>query len=201
MLAFKIDEIDPLALLISGVYYVPGRRKRSECDIKSKLHQIKLKISGTQHPMRRIADVYTALSANQTALASIIRKEQTYFWTSSVTFSDFVNFLVQNKADSGHNLITPYWTMCNICLPPLRPNIIVKSEHLREDLNYLVKLLQLDAIDFVDSAQLDENPLSHDVKILFSTLNRSQIVKLYETFRLDHELFGYDVHPFLLLGS
>ena len=152
--------------------------------------------------MKRIANIYTTLSTNQTALSSIIKKEETYFWSAFVTFSDFVNFLIENTpAHSKQNLITPYWQMCNICLPPLRPNVIVKSEHLREDFNYLVKLLQLDPYDLADFAPINENVLSHDVKILFSTLSRNQIVRLYETFRLDHELFGYDVNTFYLLGS
>ena len=32
----------------------------------------------------------------------------------------------------------------------------------------------------------------------FSTLNKTQLYKLYELFRLDFEIFGYSVYPFVL---
>jgi hypothetical protein len=50
---------------LSGVYYVPGRRQRSECHIKPKLAELTFKVVATRHPMQRVADAFAELAANQ----------------------------------------------------------------------------------------------------------------------------------------
>jgi hypothetical protein len=40
-----------------------------------------------------------------------------------------------------------------------------------------------------------------DAPELFKTLSRGQMFKLFETFRLDHELFGYDPRPYFKMAT
>ena len=101
-------------------------------------------------------------------------------------------------------IITPFWKLCQICLPALRPNLIVKSEHLKEDLVFIRRKLKLE-----DNLEIDDLPegnygrsfMSEAAQSYFSTLSQNQIFQFYEIFRLDHEIFGYDPRPYFDLAT
>jgi hypothetical protein len=96
-------------------------------------------------------------------------------------------------------IFTPFWKLCQICLPVLRPNLIVKSEHLKEDLAFIRRKLKLEDSE-VD--KLSEGSfMSEATKSYFSTLSQNQIFQFYDIFRLDHEIFGYDPRPYFDLAT
>ena len=180
---------------------MPGRRQRSECSIKGKLGELRFKVVGTKHPMQRIVDSFNKLSDDKAAFVKLVRKQEPgFFWTSSVSFSEFVDYLVSDKVDS--ELVVPHWKTCRVCQPPLRPNLILKSEHLKSDLNFLTEKFQLDPFEIFqipDEESVDG--MSDEAKALFTTLRQDQIFRIFDIFRLDHELFGYDPSAFIKLGS
>ena len=147
--------------------------------------------------MRRIVDTFEILSQNKSSLVKLVRKEDSSsFWTSSVSFSEFVDYVISQNSNFNSEVLVPYWKSCQICQPVLRPNLVIKAEHLKSDLKFAAKLLEMDSFPEWEDA--------NGTKIgdqLFSTLSRDQIFKLFEIFSLDHELFGYDPRPYFDLAN
>ena len=161
---------------------------------KKKLKKLRFKAVAVQHPMQRVAGIFRNLTRNKTAFSELVRKEAPgYFWTSAVTFFEFVDFLVSDQPDrSALPILEPYWKTCQICQPPLRPNLVIKAEHLKQDLDFAAGSL---GVDPVADGTLSGHELE-PAEDLFSTLTVDQVSKLYELFRLDHELFGFDPAPY-----
>ena len=152
--------------------------------------------------MQRIVETFKNLTNDKAAFVKLVRKQETgLFWTSSVSFSEFSDFLVSGKAGSD-SVVVPHWKTCRVCQPSLRPNLILKSEHLKSDLNFLTETFQLDPFEIFQIPDVESvGGLSDEAEALFSTLSRDQIFRIFEIFRLDHELFGYDPLPYLKLGT
>jgi len=99
----------------------------------------------------------------------------------------------------GSEIITTHWKLCQICLPVFRPNLIVKSEHLKEDLAFIRKKLKLEDSEMDNLSE--GSFMSEATKSYFSTLSQNQIFQFYDIFRLDHEIFGYDPRPYFDLAT
>ncbi len=72
-------------------------------------------------------------------------------------------------------------------------------ETLAEDLNFLLRKLDLPPTEFpLTHTQKGGHSSSEEVvKKYYSTLTKSDVRQLYEMYRLDHELFGYDPDKFM----
>lgn len=122
------------------------------------------------------------------------------------TFEEFVLYLIgtdlMHYADDHW---IPYYLFCTPCL--VHYDVYVHFETLRSDFMFL--------LDRMDRNSGDDSVITRPewkhattggysnkalLKSYFSQLKRSTLVKLYEKFRLDFELFGYDVEEYLALA-
>lgn len=131
-------------------------------------------------------------------------KEQLKF-----TFNQFVHFLVNGSSELGSEITqhkglsyhwAPYWKECHhLCAKRTRPDFVVKLETLNEDIAKLLSILNLD--DKVDLFPHTHSQAGGHSSTLaqkyFSQLTVDQVKELFNLYRLDHELFGYDIQPYL----
>ena len=144
--------------------------------------------------MERIAGIFRNLSRNKTGFSELVRNEKPgFFWTPAVTFSEFIDFVVSDLSDHSKSpVLEPYWKTCQVCQHPLRPNLVIKADHLQQDLDFAAGILGVDRVEVGASSG---NEIESAEK-LFSTLSVDQVSKLFEVLRLDHELFGFDPRPY-----
>ena len=135
-------------------------------------------------------------------------KEQLKF-----TFSQFVRFLVNGSREFDQDVLShkglsyhwaPYWQECSICSELTKPDVIIHMETFKEDFKTLFNKAEYSNEEIEDLAQKfphthsQHGGHSHDlIQKYFSTLTKSQVWQLYEMYKLDHELFGYDPKLYL----
>ena len=108
----------------------------------------------------------------------------------NATFEDFVNFLVRSKAkmDSHWNL---FFTRCTPCYTQY--DYIVKFETLNNDMEYLKQKLNISTYHRQAFFPKKNYKTNWDlVKKTFKTIPKELGLKLYEKYRIDFEMFGYE---------
>lgn len=124
------------------------------------------------------------------------------------TFPEFVQYVI----DETEGLISTqdwrekvrcwvtYWAHCNVCTTDY--SFIMKLETMADDKKFLVTLANMKELK---KASSDEwlhlkNATSRDLAPQFySQLTRGQIMHLYDHYKLDFDLFGYNVDDYLAL--
>ena len=125
---------------------------------------------------------------------NVIERNQTDDGTA--TFEDFVNSVVQSKGP-----MNPHWTLyydsCRPC--EVQYDYIVKFETLNNDIEYLKQKLNVSSYHrqafFPKSAYKANWDL---VKKAFKKIPKELGLKLYEKYRIDFEMFGYEKPDWLL---
>ena len=133
------------------------------------------------------------------------------------TFPQFIDHVLKEQASGQAEHWRPQFLNCNYC--NINYDMIGRVETLNKDLEYIshIKRLQFTASqnekskvnptgdniikkDDTKSEQTDKQKVTTEVKAIkyFATLSESQYEKLYQLFRLDFEIFGYSVYPFVL---
>jgi hypothetical protein len=125
------------------------------------------------------------------------------------TFPEFVRLLVNGSVEFGPEVMSdkgisyhwaPFWRECALCDPRARPNHVLRMETFSRDLDALLeKLPGLRGAAFPHTHGQSGGHSSSPAlqRELFSTLTRAQVWELYEKYRVDHEMFGYDVEKYL----
>ena len=102
----------------------------------------------------------------------------------------------------------PYWYTCGLC-GDLTPDYILKTETLQGEVDYLLKLLKIphkslfphSRISGPDDHSFDSAAYSHTVlDQYYSQLDKQQVIKLYNMYRLDFDMFGYQPHKYIDLA-
>ncbi len=125
------------------------------------------------------------------------------------TFAQFVDYLTSDNGLEAPRALAehwaPFWRECPPCHNLTRPNFIVKMETLSADLQELLT----EHMQFPSARRLAASfPHTHrqsgghssDETLAaeyFSQLTKGQVRRLYELYKVDHDLFGYDHQPFL----
>ena len=86
------------------------------------------------------------------------------------------------------------------CSAKLLKNIILKTETLHKEIHFILDLLDIPYhIDFPHMRvyggddKFSEGGGSKDlVRKYFSQLTKQQVLRLYEMYKIDHEMFNYD---------
>lgn len=129
------------------------------------------------------------------------------------TFSQFVRFLVNGTTEfpgySAHKGLSyhwaPYWKECSqLCNPVTRPDFVLKMETLTRDLSGLLKAVGLEAgkIDLFPHTHAQKGGHSSDAaREYFGRLTKAEVMQLYDLYRLDHELFGYEIDEYLDMAA
>lgn len=130
------------------------------------------------------------------------------------SFSQFARFLVNASLEFGEDVLNyqglsyhwaPFWQECSLCSSFTQPDIVIHMETFEEDLKILLR-----KAGYEDSAEIErlieKFPHTHSqsgghshklASKYYSQLTKSQIQSLYEMYKLDHDLFGYDPSQYL----
>ena len=93
------------------------------------------------------------------------------------------------------------WKYCHPCLENMQPDSLIDLEHINEDKNYVFKVINFNYnFDWVSSKGPEPFHDKEIQKKYYSTLTKETIYELYMKYRLDHELFGYELDEFLTMG-
>ena len=122
------------------------------------------------------------------------------------SFPEFVRFIVngsQEFADDPYVLThqgvsyhwAPYWQECPVCSSLTRPDYIIHMETLSTDLANLLEDTQLSQhMSLFPHTHSQAGGHSSSISSSFLTqLSGAQLEQLYEKYRLDHHLFGYQM--------
>jgi len=96
----------------------------------------------------------------------------------------------------------PYWRACTPCHFPY--DVIVKLETGEDDLAYLWQRTGLDSQAAIPWENRSSGPSSrHRVELreFLAALPRELILRVHEKYRLDYQMFGYDINNSLELGG
>ena len=117
------------------------------------------------------------------------------------SFSGFVARRVLNETfNRGQDHWMPFVESCNHCDVPY--NVIGRAETFDEDVKYIILKNNLDKL-LNSKATMNSHihQSKHDTKTetikYFAQLNKTQIQRLYKKYRMDFELFGYDIDIYL----
>ena len=124
------------------------------------------------------------------------------------TLDDFLEFILTDLSGQGFSSHwVPYWRMCTPC--HFRYDMIGKLESGFDDFTYLWKKAQLDskapipwshAVLSDDKDQEKEKHLAK-MKSFYSKVPRKTLLRVYEAYKLDFELFDYDFNEVLTLAG
>ena len=136
------------------------------------------------------------------------------FYKDVPTFSEFLAYVIDTPISAYNEHWRPYHLTCTPChinysvvmklesleddaeilvlttgLPELRPNkshitTITEESRLRNDVNYLVE------------GEKDSVKWNY-TNYYFAQISKATLFKLYEHLRIDFEMFGYDISPFI----
>ena len=106
----------------------------------------------------------------------------------------------------------PFWYTCGLCSPDLQPDLVLKTESLDRDMRLVVGELQLpgeQATKFPDIRVTgnDDNfsegnrPSEEFITKYYSQLTKEQVLKLYQFYRLDHEMFDYSPEVYINIAK
>jgi hypothetical protein len=116
---------------------------------------------------------------------------------STPTFWEFVKALLDGEIEIDDHW-SPIHISCSICR--LSYDLVLHFEYLNEEQPYLLRQLGLDSLVLPDAWQNHKspNPLTHAQKLeYFNLLNEDEIWGLYNFYKLDFDLFQYDLNSYL----
>jgi len=192
------DEADKAEDTIDPCGRLKLKDPQSECDIGEQLNKVGHRFIAVQHPLEKVASFYED-KKNEAGLAKFLREE--------LSFEALARALV-----ARHDLIyeeyptlAPYSYFCHMCAKGFRPTEVIKVERAGADMATAFAAAGMQ--DLADAAGLRADAGSAETafepsklaKESFSQLPRSMVVDLFEVYRSDHELFGYDPSPFMKL--
>ncbi|XP_065568716.1 carbohydrate sulfotransferase 11-like isoform X1 [Artemia franciscana] len=107
------------------------------------------------------------------------------------TFSEFINYLTDPEMVRTYNIDShwaQYYKLSHPCF--VRFDYIVRFEHMKEDTQHILELRNLTKL--VKFTYKEPKTSNEKLKEYMQQLTINQIYKLYEAYKFDFELFGYD---------
>ncbi|XP_076808513.1 carbohydrate sulfotransferase 11-like [Clavelina lepadiformis] len=108
----------------------------------------------------------------------------------TATFEDFVNYLVDTNGTNRPHF-SFYHTRCSVCT--VHYDYIIKFETMREDIEYLQNYLNISQqhrrVLFPEAKQLTQ---PERMKEYFQQIPKELMLKVYDVYKNDFVLFGYD---------
>ena len=114
-------------------------------------------------------------------------------WFSFQAFPTFIKYIVNRTiADDWH--VNRYWERCDLC--HLNYEIIGKIETFTNDTEYVMSKIGMNYNEHHEHKSVGDSTTDLALE-LFAKLPKNLKRKLYELYKIDFEMFEYDVKPFL----
>ena len=162
--------------------------------------------SFVRHPFERLVSAYKD-KVLRGGCKKMYGAEREYF-DRHKSFPDFIRFV--SKQHKNNSVVNGHWNLlsqnCQHCSIPY--NVVGKLETFDEDVNYIILKNGLEHILPVENAKkVKLNTTSRKSKTnkkkesltYFSKLTKEQIKELYQIYKIDFEMFGYEASDYLLL--
>ena len=118
------------------------------------------------------------------------------------TFSDFLEYILASDmmgtGFSSHWV--PYWRACTPC--HFHYSVIAKLETGEDDLTYIWRKSGLESQTAIPWANKSKSRArKKELADYYSSIPRSMILRVFMRYRLDYEMFGYDINTALGIGG
>lgn len=170
------------------------------------------KVMVVRHPFERILSAYRDKLENSTVgrehgtlhfyekygrkIVAKYRKSTEEVKQQEPTFEEFVQYLIDtdlvNYADDHW---IPYYLYCTPCLTNY--DVIIYFETFQEDIHLLLRLIEEKSMPEWKHSNSIGRSRKELVKSYYRKLSHETILKLYEKYRIDFELFGYSIDGYL----
>lgn len=134
------------------------------------------------------------------------------FYSDVPTFPEFVDYLIGTPVTQYNEHWQPFYIICSPC--EINYNIILKLESIDEDSDMLVyrtglpelkpKLVHKTPQSHLSNLTNNKTEDSHHENVItlyFSQVSDRQILKLYDIFKIDFEMFDYDIDTYLKISQ
>ena len=100
----------------------------------------------------------------------------------------------------------PYWYTCGLCREDLVPDLILKTETLHLDIPAIIQRMNLPntggfpdirTTGIEDNFDEGNNPTEVFLQKYFSMITKTQVMELYNMYRLDHLIFNYSPQKYI----
>ena len=163
-----------------------------------------------RHPFVRLVSAYQFLIVENQAKYLYGHHPWIKKWyKKNHSFSSFVNLVLQKyKVNFVNGHWVPFYTHCNLC--EVDYDVIGRMETFSDDFRFIIKKKKLQKIIPLSQAKLTVMPsnkraenkhIKHKntqkmAKSLMSQLTKSQFDGLYNMYRYDFDMFGYDANQY-----
>ncbi|KAK8386108.1 hypothetical protein O3P69_010674 [Scylla paramamosain] len=107
------------------------------------------------------------------------------------TWKEFVRYVINTPPSKFDEHWKPIYTLCSPCV--VKYDVIAKMETFSEDTQYIINQVGLENVLHVEWIHRTAKTKTSDVALkYYSQLTVNQVEQLYEKYRLDFDLFGYD---------
>lgn len=155
---------------------------------------------------------YRIVSAYEDKALGLSENGEVFGGIRNKTFPKFINAVLQEwTSHSCNEHWRPYYAHCDYC--DIKYDMIGRLETMEADLKYLAYMNNITFLLTNESSSYHVHPsgghryapskklsdAEKDKKVIdyFSQLSATQLDNLYDMYRLDFEMFGYSVHPFV----
>ena len=157
-----------------------------------------LMFSFVRHPFERLVSTYTG---------KVVGRNKDWLHFNLKSFPDFIQFVLkQHKEGDMNKHVKPFVERCQYCKIPY--DVIGRIETFDEDVKYIIMKNKLeDVLPLEETLGLHKNEHGkntteererHSLE-LFSELDKQEIQQLYEIYKMDFEMFRYNVSAYFRL--
>ncbi|XP_064088285.1 carbohydrate sulfotransferase 11-like [Macrobrachium nipponense] len=120
----------------------------------------------------------------------------------AVTFRQFLNLILHEKERGLANINNhwrPQYSLCDACA--VRYDYVVKQETFEEDLQYLVKKLEIAEVNADLKTNVSAKPKNATYEEYFRDIPKDVLREIFQLYEPDFRHFGYAVPQYLLLDG
>eukprot|EP00090_Calanus_glacialis_P040237 TRINITY_DN7013_c0_g1_i6.p1 TRINITY_DN7013_c0_g1~~TRINITY_DN7013_c0_g1_i6.p1 ORF type:complete len:438 (-),score=101.44 TRINITY_DN7013_c0_g1_i6:166-1479(-) len=125
------------------------------------------------------------------------------FMKKEPSFVEFVEFLIETPVSKYDEHWKPQFLLCPPC--HFKFDVIVKMETFERDTNFILSQRNLDGVVSLtkkhSSVGEKKKKETNLVKNLFSQLSKNMVQALYEKYRIDFQMFEYDISDYVKYAS
>ncbi|XP_040072774.3 carbohydrate sulfotransferase 11-like [Ixodes scapularis] len=113
----------------------------------------------------------------------------------NLTFPEFIDYVLNQTVNQMNSHWAPYYVMCQPCT--VKYEVVGKLETASRDFALFLEALDVRPEDIPQENKSGDNVLRKSAREFFKELTFHQVMRLYERFFFDFEMFGYDFKDYL----